>query len=198
MFSGIIEEVGRVVSVTGGGEGRTLVIDATFAAELADGHSVAVDGTCLTATATCGKSFSVQAGAATLARTVAGKYQPGSRVNLERALGFGDRMHGHLVQGHVDGFGSLLARKTVGATQFLDFEIPPDVFATTVLHGSIALNGISLTVNQLRAPATCQVAIIPHTWRHTNLRRLQPGDAVNVEADLIGKYVRRMVEPHAV
>lgn len=200
MFTGIVEATADVVSVSvsWGGRGRTLAIAAAFARELAAGQSVAVDGACLTATDTGDSTFTVELGASTLERTIAGGYAVGSRVNVERAVRAGDPLDGHLVQGHVDGLATLLKRTTVGTTRFLDFELPAGVFSTTVLYGSIALNGVSLTVNRLTEAAICQVAIIPHTWEHTNLRLLEPGDSVNVEADLIGKYVRRMMETHAV
>lgn len=196
MFTGIVEAVGEVVSVDRSDAGRTLVVAAPFAAEVTGGQSVAVDGACLTATAAGCETFTVEVGASTLERTVAGGYTPGSPVNLERAVKLGDRLDGHLVQGHVDGLGIHLGGSTVGETRFLEFEIPPDVFSTTILYGSIALNGISLTVNKLRSRAVCQVAVIPFTWKHTNLGSLEPGDRVNVECDLVGKYVRRMIETH--
>ena len=200
MFTGIVEATAEVVSVSvsGGGRGRTLAISAAFARELAKGQSVAVDGACLTATGAGASTFTAELGASTLERTIAGGYSVGSRVNVERAIRAGDPLDGHLVQGHVDGLGTLLKRETAGTTRFLDFELPAGVFSTTVLYGSIALNGVSLTVNRLKDAAVCQVAIIPHTWEHTNLCLLEPGDRVNVEADLIGKYVRRMMETHAV
>lgn len=198
MYTGIVEAVGEVVRVVDDRQGRIVVITTPLAGKLVAGQSVAVDGACLTATAADESTFTAEAGASTLERTIVGGYRAGSRVNLERAIRAGGRMDGHLVQGHVDGLGVFLERKTVGSTRFLDFELPADVFSTTVLHGSIALNGVSLTVNRLQAPAVCQVAIIPYTWKHTNFCLLEPGDGVNVEADLIGKYVRRMVETHAV
>lgn len=198
MFTGIVEAVGEVVSVERRKSGRTLVVAAPFAKEVADGQSVAVDGACLTATAADDRTFAVEVGASTLERTVAGGYAPGSQVNLERSVRLGDRLDGHLVQGHVDGLGIYLGGSTTGETRFLDFEIPPDVFSTTILYGSIALNGISLTVNRLRSEAVCQVAVIPFTWKHTNLFSLAPGDSVNVECDLVGKYVRRMIETHGL
>ena len=198
MFTGIVEAVGEVVSVERRDTGRTLVVAAPFAKEVTEGQSVAVDGACLTATAAGDGTFAVEVGASTLERTVAGGYAPGSRVNLERAIRLDDRLDGHLVQGHVDGLGNFLGGSTTGETRFLDFEIPPDVFSTTILYGSIALNGISLTVNRLRSEAVCQVAVIPFTWKHTNLFSLAPGDSVNVECDLVGKYVRRMIETHGL
>lgn len=197
MFTGIVEALGEVVSVESSDAGRTVVVSAPFADELTEGQSVAVDGACLTATVTGKRTFAVEVGASTLERTVAGRYATGTQVNLERAIRLGDRLDGHLVQGHVDGLGTFLGGSTVGETRFLEFDIPPEVFSTTILYGSIALNGISLTVNRLRPEAVCQVAIIPFTWKHTNLSSLEPGDSVNVECDLVGKYVRRMIENHA-
>lgn len=198
MFTGIVEAVGEVHSVSGGAKGRTLAISVPFATELDVGQSVAVDGTCLTVIESDDLTFTVEAGASTLERTIAGSYRAGSPVNLERAIRAGGRLDGHLVQGHVDGLATLRRDRTVGQTRLLDFELPASVFSTTVLHGSIALNGISLTVNALCGAATCQVALIPHTWANTNLSSLETGDRVNVEADLVGKYVRRMMETHAV
>lgn len=196
MFTGIVEAVGEVVSVDGSDAGRTLVVAAPFTEEMTHGQSVAIDGACLTTTAVGQGTFAVEVGSSTLERTVAGRYLPGSPVNLERAIRLGDRLDGHLVQGHVDGLGTYLGGSTVGETRFLEFEIPPDVFSTTILYGSIALNGISLTVNRLLPGAVCEVAVIPFTWKHTNLFSLESGDGVNVECDLVGKYVRRMVETH--
>lgn len=199
MFTGIIESVGRVVAVAGLEGGRTLAIAAPFAGELAPGQSVAVDGACLTVRAAGAggqgeATFTVQVGVSTLERTVAARYGAGAAVNLERAVRLGGRLDGHLVQGHVDGVGAFLGGRTRGDTMLLEFALPEDVFATTVLHGSIAISGVSLTVNRLRAGGLCQVAVIPHTWEHTNFSALEPGDPVNVEADLIGRYVRRIVE----
>lgn len=194
MFTGIIEAVGAVAAVTEAERVRTLAITAPFVDELAPGRSVAVDGACLTVCALADDAFTVQVGASTLERTVAGRYEVGAAVNLERALKVGDRLDGHLVQGHVDGVGTFLGGRTRGETRFLDFALPGDVFAATIEHGSIALNGVSLTVNDLRDGGRCEVAIIPHTWRHTNFASLEPGDRVNVEGDMVGKYVRRFVE----
>lgn len=198
MFTGIVEATGEVVSVSDSGRGRSVAISTAFARDLAAGQSVAVDGVCLTATNSGDSTFTVEMGVSTLERTIADGYAVGSLVNLERAIRAGDPLDGHLVQGHVDGLATLLTRKTMGNTRFLDFELPAGVFSTTVLYGSIALNGVSLTVNRLADAPICQVAIIPYTWEHTNLCLLEPGDRVNVEADLIGKYVRRMIETHAV
>ena len=194
MFTGIIESVGKVVAVAEEECGRTLAISAPFAGELAPGQSVAVDGACLTVRTLADGGFTVQVGASTLERTVAARYDAGAEVNLERAMKVGGRLDGHLVQGHVDGLATFLGTRTSGETRFLEFALPEDVFATTIPHGSIALNGVSLTVNAIRGGARCEVAIIPHTWEHTNFFALEPGDPVNVEADLIGRYVRRIIE----
>lgn len=194
MFTGIVESVGAIAQVRETEDGRTLVVEAAFAAELAPGRSVAVDGACLTVRRLqAPHAFSVEAGASTLERTVVASYAPGARVNLERGVRVGDRLDGHLVQGHVDGTGALLHSETRGATRFMTFRLPADVFATTALHGSIAINGVSLTVNGLGPGSACQVAVVPHTWEHTNFCELAPGDPVNVEADLVGRYVQRLL-----
>ncbi len=194
MFAGIIESVGEVVSVAGGREGRAVVIAAPFSHELSPGQSVAVDGACLTVRDLDTTTFTVDAGASTLERTIAPEYRAGTRVNLERAVRAGDRMDGHLVQGHVDGRARLIRLERTGATRLLDFQLPAEVFRGTVPCGSIALNGVSLTVNGLMEGEVCQVALIPYSWENTNFSSLAPGDRVNVEADLVGKYVKRIME----
>ena len=194
MFTGLVEAVGRVTGTVDLEGGRQLSIEAPeITADLAVGDSVALDGACLTVTDQEGETFGVEAIGTTLARTVAGRYGPGSRVNLERALRVGDRIGGHFVQGHVDGLAELLRVQSAGEYRLMDFRVPAEVDEVTVLHGSITLNGVSLTVNALPAPGRCQVAIIPLTWERTNLALLQPGDLVNVEGDLIGKYVGRVL-----
>jgi riboflavin synthase len=135
----------------------------------------------------------VVAVAMTLSRTTFGGYAAGRRVNLERALPLGGRLGGHLVQGHVDGVGEVLAIEPLGESVLIDFTLPPDVAAVTVLHGSITLNGISLTINALPRDAVAQVSIIPFTWSHTAIGELGVGDGVNLEGDLIGKYVRHLL-----
>jgi riboflavin synthase len=189
MFSGIVEAVGTVTGVTPGNEVRELVLEAPgIAAELVPGQSVSVDGACLTAVRILETAFTVEAIGTTLSRTIAGRYAPGTRVNLERALRMGDRLDGHLVQGHVDGVGELVSSRGEGEFHLLDVRLPEAVARGTILHGSICLNGVSLTVNALDGEM-CQVGIIPYTWEHTNLSLLRPGDPLNVEGDLIGKYV---------
>jgi riboflavin synthase len=192
MFTGLVEAVGTVTDVVEGEGVRRVTIAASEVAGLERGDSIAVDGVCLTAVEVRDGGFSVDVVGSTLARTTLGRYRYGTRVNLERPIRMGDRLDGHLVQGHVDAVGTLESVREDGEYRLLDFRIPTDVGAVTILHGSIAISGVALTVNAL-TPGSCQVAIIPHTWEHTNLRDLRPGDPVNLEGDMIGKYLGRMV-----
>lgn len=189
MFSGIVEEVGRVVEIVPVDNGRRFRIEATFAGELGDGDSVAVEGVCLTTTARGEDWFEMEAIATTLSRTTLGRLGPGAGVNLERALAVGDRLGGHIVQGHVDAVGNVLAIERDGEHVLLDVSIPDVVAEVTVLHGSIAMSGVSLTVNAMPAPDVAQVALIPFTWDHTTLRDLEVGDGVNLEGDMLGRFV---------
>jgi len=194
MFTGIIEALGQVARTTDLETTRRFVIEApAFAGELAAGDSVAVDGACLTVTETGPADFSVDVIGTTLDRTIAGRYAAGMPVNLERAMKLGDRLDGHLVQGHVDGIGHLQQVQEDGEFWLMDFQVPSDVYETTVLHGSITLNGVSLTVSDLLAASSVRIGIIPFTFHHTDLGALSVGDPVNVEADLIGKYVGRIL-----
>ena len=173
---------------------RELEIDAKVVLrDLQPGSSLSLDGACHTVVEVLDGGFTVNSVGTTLSRTVAADYTEGSLVNLERALAVGTRLDGHFVQGHVDVVGELIAVEDKGEYRLLDFRIAPDVALATILHGSITLNGVSLTVNAISDDHVCQVAVIPFTWEHTNLRALEPGARVNVEGDLIGKYVRRML-----
>ena len=192
MFSGIVEEVGTVRAAREMDGARELEIDAQIVVEdLQPGSSISLDGACHTVVEVLDGGFTVNSVGTTLSRTVAAEYTEGSPVNLERAVAVGTRLDGHLVQGHVDAVGELIDVEDQGEYRLLDFRIPSDVASGTILHGSIALNGVSLTVNAISDDHICQVAVIPYTWDHTNLRLLEPGGRVNVEGDLIGKYVRR-------
>ena len=194
MFSGIVEEVGTVRATREMDGARELEIDASVVLEdLQPGASVCLDGACHTVVEVLAVGFTVNSVGTTLSRTVAGDYTDGSPVNLERAVAVGTRLDGHLVQGHVDAVGELVGVERHGEYRLLDFKIPSDVASGTILHGSITLNGVSLTVNAISDDDICQVAVIPFTWEHTNLSMLEPGARVNVEGDLIGKYVRRLV-----
>jgi riboflavin synthase len=195
VFTGIVEEVGVVAAVREVGGGVEMDVRARAVLEgIAPGDSIAMDGVCLTATAFDAEGYTVQAVATTLGRTTLGEFAPGRRVNLERAAALGARLGGHLVQGHVDGVGEVVSVTPRGELVLIDFTLPREVDEVTVLHGSITLNGVSLTVNGLPAPGTAQVSIIPFTWEHTNLADLRPGSRVNLEGDLIGKYVRRLLD----
>lgn len=192
MFTGLVEAVGVVRERRELDRGARLTIEAPFVDELAAGESVAVDGVCLTAEDRDGEAFTTTAVLTTLERTTVGEYGPGRRVNLERALRAGDRMGGHFVQGHVDAVGEVAGLERRGETVLLSVRLPPDVARTTVERGSLALDGVSLTVSRLEGEVA-EIALIPHTWTHTALDRLQPGDDVNLEADLLGKYVARLL-----
>ncbi|MQA88883.1 MAG: riboflavin synthase [Gemmatimonas sp.] len=194
MFTGLIEEVGTIVEVEGLDDGRRFRVGAgRTLVDLALGDSIAVDGVCLTITARHADAFDVQSVATTLQRTTLGSVTAGTKVNLERALAIGDRLGGHLVQGHVDGVGEIRSIQPRAGHVLIDFTLPPIVAQVTVPHGSVTLNGISLTVNELKDAGVCQVSIIPHTWQVTNLPDLRVGAAVNLEGDLIGKYVRSLL-----
>ncbi|MBI4408718.1 MAG: riboflavin synthase [Gemmatimonadetes bacterium] len=190
MFTGIIEEVGTVQNSQRRGEGVRLWIQADrVAADVRAGDSVALDGVCQTVVSTEAGTFLVEAIGTTLSRTTLGEFRAGRRVNLERALALGDRLGGHLVQGHVDGVGVVMSLRREAEHVLLDIQVPDVVAEVTVLHGSLAVNGVSLTVNALPAQGVAQVALIPYTWEHTAFPDLQTGDAVNLEGDLIGKFV---------
>ncbi len=199
MFTGIVEEVGRIETVAPVANGRALRIAARRVVENArDGDSIAVDGVCLTVTRRDEAGFEVEAIGTTLSRTTIGALTAGAEVNLERALALGERLGGHLVQGHVDGVGTVRGVRREGEHVLLDVRLPDEVAAVTVLHGSIAISGVSLTVNGLPEPGTAQVALIPYTWEHTNLRHLREGDRVNLEGDMIGKFVAHLLERRGV
>ena len=194
MFTGIVEEVGEIVAVEPLDEASRFTIRASTVRQgLVLGDSIAVDGVCLTAAALGEDEFEVVAVASTLSRTTLGGYVAGRRVNLERAMALGARLGGHLVQGHVDGVGEIVAIEPLGESVLIDFTLPAEVAGVTVLHGSITLNGISLTVNALPRERVAQVSIIPFTREHTAIGDLPVGDPVNLEGDLIGKYVRHLL-----
>lgn len=193
MFTGIIETMGTVAEIVDQETTRRFVLEVPAFGALDPGDSVAVDGACLTAVAVEGARFAVDVIGTTLERTIAGQYRAGSRVNVERAMVLGARLDGHIVQGHVDGVGHLEQIREDGEYWLMDFRVPRDIWEATILHGSIALNGVSLTVSDMPTPNVVQIGIIPFTWEHTNLGAMSPGDPVNVEGDLIGKYVARIL-----
>ncbi|MGH7466261.1 MAG: riboflavin synthase, partial [Longimicrobiales bacterium] len=160
-----------------------------FLKDVREGDSIAVDGVCQTVVSLDADSFAVEAIGTTLSRTTLGGLEAGRRVNLELSLAFGERLGGHLVQGHVDATGHVLRIERRDEYVLLDVSLPPPVAEVTVLHGSITIDGVSLTVNALPAPGRAQVALIPYTWEHTNMGRLEVGTAVNLEGDMLGRFV---------
>lgn len=144
---------------------------------------------CLTVVETVRDCFSVEAIGTTLSRTTIGEWTVGRAVNLEQALAAGSRLGGHFVQGHVDGVGTVKRVERAGEHVLVEVQAPEDVMEVTVLHGSIAIDGVSLTVNSLPSASSLEVALIPHTWQHTNLQRLRAGDRVNLEGDMLGRFV---------
>lgn len=195
MFTGLIQDVGEIVERSPLEEGRRFRIAATESGEMEIGESVAVDGACLSVVERDAGTFAAEATRVTLSRTTLGSWREGRRVNLERALRAGDRMGGHLVQGHVDAVGRVLGVEPTGETVRLRLRLPEEVARVTVPRGSLAVDGVSLTVAELDG-REAEIALIPHTWSHTALDRLEPGDGVNLEADLMGKYVERLVGPY--
>jgi riboflavin synthase len=198
VFTGIVEAVGVVRDVEERASARRFWVEApSLAPELGAGASVAVDGACLTVVEIDDGRFAVDVIGTTLARTVAGSYRDGSRVNLERAMQVGSRIDGHLVQGHIDGVGHLARCTMEGDFWLMDFRLPADVASLTVERGSVAINGVSLTVSEVLKGDVCRIGVIPFTHAHTNLGDLEVGVAVNVEGDLIGKYVGRVLAGRA-
>lgn len=197
MFTGLVDDVGVVERVERTEAGRTLRIASRYTG-LAIGESIAVNGACLTVLEHDTGWFAVGAIITTLGRTTIGNWQPGRRVNLERAMRLGDRLGGHLVQGHVDGVGEVEAVRRLDDALLIDVRLPADLEPLLVPHGSVAVDGVSLTVNALPAPGILQLSLIDHTARQTTLGALQAGDVVHVEADMVGKYVRQLVIPYAV
>lgn len=195
MFTGLIEEVGRVEARDALDGGARFRLSATFSGELEEGESVALDGACLTVVEAGGDAFAVEATRVTLGRTTLGSWEPGRRVNLERALRLGDRLGGHLVQGHVDAVGRVEAVEPEGEVVRLRIRLPEEVARVTVARGSLAVDGVSLTVAALEEDVA-GIAVIPHTWENTAVDRLSTGSAVNLEGDLMGKYVERLARPH--
>lgn len=193
MFTGLIETIGTVAGVAETTGGRSVTIHSSLpTAELRLGDSIACDGACLTVTSLGEGRFSVDISHETIAHTTAGRWRVGERLHLERALRVGDRLDGHMVQGHVDGVGELVAREERGDNLGLWFHAPEAVRRFLVQRGSIAVAGVSLTITAVE-DARFSVNLVPTTARETRLGQLLPGQAVNLEADIIGKYVERLL-----
>ena len=193
MFTGLIEDVGVITNVTVSSAGREFRIESSYEA-LAEGESIAVNGACLTVREHGGGSFTVAAVTTTLGRTTIGDWNVGRRLNLERALRVGDRLGGHFVQGHVDGVATVVDVVQRGDARLVDLALPPGLAELMVQHGSVTVDGVSLTVNDLPAPDRLQLSLIEYTLRHTTLADLAVGDRVHVEADMLGKYVQRLLK----
>jgi riboflavin synthase len=193
VFTGLIDDVGVVASVAVSSAGREFRIESSYDA-LTDGESIAVNGACLTVLEHAAGWFTVAAVTTTLGRTTFGDWTAGRRVNLERALQIGDRLGGHFVQGHVDGVATVVDVQQRGDARLVDLALPPGLAELMVQHGSVTVDGVSLTVNDLPAPERLQLSLIEYTLRHTTLADLAAGERVHVEADMLGKYVQRLLK----
>jgi len=196
MFTGLVDDVGVVERVERTEAGRELRVSSRYRG-LGSGESVAVNGACLTVREHGDGWFTVAAIVTTLERTTIASWEVGRRVNLERAMKLGDRLGGHIVQGHVDAVGVVEVVRRREDALLVDVRIPDELEPLMVPHGSVAVDGVSLTVNALPAPGILQLSLIEYTWTHTTLGALRAGDGVHVEADMIGKYVRQLVAPYA-
>ena len=197
MFTGLVEEVGRVSGLEGGDMARLSVRAYRVLGDTRVGDSVSVNGACLTVNELGAETLTFYAMPETLRRTALGALAEGDPVNLERAVGAQGRFGGHIVQGHVDGVGEVMEVHPEGDAQIWEFKAPAEVLRYTVEKGSICVDGISLTVVAL-TDASFTVSILPQTRQGTNLGELAPGDPVNLEADILGKYVERLLEPRLI
>src|SRR5215204_2236409 len=196
MFTGLIEDLGTVQSLERTDDGARLRIASRLAGELSLGDSIAVNGCCLTATAVDGDSFETEAMNQTLEVTALATIGKASKVNLELAMKVGDRLGGHIVQGHVDGVGTVSSVEDDGFARRLRADLPTQLLQFVVDKGSITLNGVSLTISQL-GDSWAEVSLIPETLERTNLSDLAPGNRLNVECDVVAKYVERLMSPFA-
>lgn len=194
MFTGLIGAIGTITRLDHGDDGLRMTVMGPFEG-IAVGESIAIDGACLSAVSRLGEEFTVHLVPTTIARTRFASVRVGQRVNLERALRAGDRLGGHLVQGHVDGLGQVTRVEKTDRGHLVDIEVPPEIMAVTIPLGSITVDGVSLTVNCIPAPTVVQVSLIPITLQETTLGALEQGDLVHLEGDVIGKYVAALVRP---
>lgn len=195
MFTGLVDDVGTLTAVAESSAGRELRIACRYD-DLAPGESIACNGACLTVREHGAGWFSAAAVVTTLDRTTVGSWATGDRVNLERALRAGDRLGGHLVQGHVDGVADVVRVATRDDARLVELALPAAVADLVVPHGSVTVDGVSLTVNAIPSAARVEVSLVAYTLQHTTLGALRAGDRVHVEGDIIGKYVRQLVAPY--
>jgi len=199
MFTGIIEEPGEIIGLDESQDFRTIRVRVqTLVDDLRPGSSIAVNGVCLTVRSPQTDGFAAELSAETLQRTTLGQLRPGSVVNLERPMRADARFGGHIVQGHVDGTGEIRHFTRSAGNWDLEIEFPAAAARYIVEKGSIAVDGISLTVAALRPQHAFSIAIIPHTFDHTNLRAAEPGDRVNLEYDVVAKYVESLLKPYDI
>lgn len=196
MFTGLVEDLGTVEAVERGEDGARLRISTSLVSEVSEGDSIAVNGCCLTATAVDTGAFETEAMNQTLQVTALGAVDDGSRVNLELAMRAGDRLGGHIVQGHVDGVGTVVSVEDDGFARRIRVELPQGLLRYVVDKGSITLDGVSLTVAEL-GETWAEVSLIPETLERTNLTFAEPGSKLNVECDVVAKYVERLMSPFA-
>lgn len=196
MFTGIIESIGKIVSLEKEGGNLHITLEAPFTQELQVDQSVAHNGVCLTVVAIEGSRYTITAISETLEKSNLGDLKENAIVNLERAMKLGDRLDGHIVQGHVDQTGECASIKEIDGSWLYTFNYSPKLGNITVEKGSITVNGVSLTVVDSEE-GKFSVAIIPYTFEHTNFHTIQPGDRVNLEFDVIGKYVKRLSEGYS-
>lgn len=194
MFTGLITAIGEVVAVSTTEAGRELAIAAPFDG-LALGESIACNGVCLTVRAFSPGRFTVAAVVTTLDRSVVGEWRVGTKLNLERAMALGDKLGGHIVQGHVDGVGEVIAAHQRDDAWILDLRVPDDIDELLVPRGSIAVDGVSLTVVELPAANVMRLSIIEHTLRHSTLGSLRVGHRVHLEGDILAKHLKRLAAP---
>jgi len=195
VFTGLVDDVGRIEHVATSAAGREFRIGCRYD-DLRDGESIAVAGACLTVREHGARWFVAAAVTATLARTTMGRWGVGRRVNLERSLRLGDALGGHIVQGHVDAVGRVVDLRQGSDSRIIDVQLPAAIAELAVPRGSIAIDGVSLTISELPDADVVRASLIEYTLRHTTLGSLTAGDEVHVEGDIIGKYVQRLVAAH--
>jgi len=193
MFTGIIEGLGTIKELQPAGQGKRITVEADFVLDQTKiGDSLAVSGACLTAVSIAGKRFEVDVSPETLAKTTFGRAKIGERVNLERALRLGDRLDGHLVSGHIDGMGTVKSKRPAGNAVVVTISVAEPLLRYMIIKGSVAVDGISLTINDCDRNGF-EVSIIPHTAKLTTIGFKNIGDLVNIETDMIGKYIERFI-----
>jgi riboflavin synthase len=195
MFTGLVDDIGVIEQISTTAAGREFRLRCRYT-DLVEGESIALNGACLTVRERGAGWFSAAAVVTTLDRTTIGGWQQNQRVNLERAMRPTDRLGGHIVQGHVDGVGTVVSVKQRDDAWLIRIAVPPEIEALLVPQGSVTVEGVSLTINELPAPGQLGISIIEYTWQHTTLADLHPDDRVHIESDVIGKFVQRMVQPY--